>query len=73
MALLAVLVGMRDERVFTVSTENMANTGRWLMPDFSRLDPMIGLMLLALVCACFGAHRAMISRLRAPMRRVGPA
>jgi hypothetical protein len=70
MALLAVLVGMRDERVFTVSTADMANTSRWLMPDFSRLDPMVGLMLLALACACLGVHRAMISRLRAPMRHI---
>jgi hypothetical protein len=72
-ALLAVLVGMRDERVFTVSTAATANIGNWLMPDFSRLDPVIGLMLLALACVCFGTHRAMISRLRAQLHFIKPA
>ncbi|MGB3901065.1 MAG: hypothetical protein WA973_21180 [Mesorhizobium sp.] len=69
-ALLAVLVGMRDERVFTVSTADLINIGNWPMPDFLLLDPVTGLMLLALTCACLGAHRAVISRLRAPLRHV---
>lgn len=70
MALLAALVGLRDEGVFTVSTADMANVSRWHMPDFSRLEPMTGLALLALMFVCLGAHRA-IFRLRAlPTRRV---
>ena len=69
-ALFTVLVGLRDEQVFTVSVGNIGNIGHWYMPDLSRLDLTAGFALLALLCACFGAHRAMIFRLRVPMRRV---
>jgi O-antigen ligase len=70
MALFAVLVGLRDEGVFTVSTVDTANTGQWRLPDFTHVGPTAGFALLALLCACFGVHRA-IFRLRGfPTRQV---
>jgi len=70
LALLAVVLGMTDERVFSASVGSATPVSTWPIPDFSQVDPlMVGFLALTAV-ACIKTHRIVIWAMRHPTRRV---
>jgi hypothetical protein len=64
-ALVLLLVALRDEGVFTASSDGVkGQTPISFLPDLANLDPLVGLLLAGVVIACAFAHTAVLREMR---------
>ncbi len=62
LALLALLFGMNDERVWVSPYSNGGASEYSLLPDFSQISPVIVWLFMGVTIACLTTHVDMISR-----------
>lgn len=70
LALLCVIFGAQDERVFTASLTFNPNDMVSMLPNFGALNLIHAILLVGIMYACTSVHRSIIWNLRYPYRTV---
>lgn len=74
-ALFVVFAGLLDEKVFSAGLNGgnfQGSQSPFIMPDFTRAEPVAALLFFVVAFACLRLHRRLIWNMRHPLRKVAP-